>query len=136
LLRREALGIAAMHELRSLTLFNTDVANDELASVLDGCPHLEQLDLRGCFNILTTIALRARCAGIMSLMLPSIIDDEDDEDDTFVATVIIGIGSPIEMSSFVDDDATVLLGCSHHIISYALCLEFSFSVDQWIRLVI
>jgi hypothetical protein len=73
-----------MHELRSLTLFNTDVANDELASVLDGCPHLEQLDLRSCFNILTTNALRPRCAGIMSLMFPSIIDDEDD---TFVATV-------------------------------------------------
>jgi len=42
----------------------------------------------------------------MSLMFPSIIDDEDD---TFVATVIIGIGSPIEKSSFVDDDATVLI---------------------------
>nr|CAB3503679.1 unnamed protein product [Digitaria exilis] len=66
----EARGIAAMHELRSLTLLSCGVTNDDLAFVLDGCPHLEILDLRDCYNIFVDEALRARCAGIKSLMLP------------------------------------------------------------------
>lgn len=36
-----------MHQLRSLALHGSDVTNDELAFVLDGCPQLEVLDLRG-----------------------------------------------------------------------------------------
>ena len=67
----EALGVAAMHGLRTLALYGSDVTNDELASVLDGCPHLELLHLSDdCFNIVADDALRARCAGIKSLVLP------------------------------------------------------------------
>ncbi|PUZ50465.1 hypothetical protein GQ55_6G060400 [Panicum hallii var. hallii] len=66
----EALGFAAMHELRTLVLIGSDVTNDELASVIDCCPRLESLDLMDCFNIVANDALRARCAGIKSLMLP------------------------------------------------------------------
>lgn len=70
LLVREALGVATMHGLRSLILMGSDVTNGEVATILDGCPHLELLHLRGCFNIVVNDALRARCAGIKSLMLP------------------------------------------------------------------
>ncbi|RLN04868.1 putative F-box/LRR-repeat protein 23 [Panicum miliaceum] len=78
----DALGVAAMHELRSLTLVGSDVTNDELASVLDGCPHLELLHLSSdCFNIVSDDALRARCAGIKSLVLPPRRREVDDEDE-------------------------------------------------------
>ncbi|XP_039853257.1 putative F-box/LRR-repeat protein 9 [Panicum virgatum] len=74
----EALGVAAMHGLRTLALYGSDVTNDELAAVLDGCPHLESLDLSEYFNIVADDALRARCAGIKSLVLPlrREVDDE------------------------------------------------------------
>ena len=75
----EALGVAAMHGLRTLALHGSDVTNDELAAVLDGCPHLESLDMSKCFNIVADDALRARCAGIKSLVLPlREVDDEDE----------------------------------------------------------
>jgi len=64
----EALGVAAMHGLRTLALYGSDVTNDELAAVLDGCPHLESLHLSECFKIVADDALRARCAGIKSLV--------------------------------------------------------------------
>jgi hypothetical protein len=66
----EAISVATMHELRRLTLCNSDVTNDELVAILDGCPHLAHLDLRLCSNIVVDNALRARCAGIKSLILP------------------------------------------------------------------
>ncbi|CAO2142143.1 unnamed protein product [Urochloa humidicola] len=66
----DALGVAAMHELLTLVLFGSDITNGELASVLDGCPHLENLDLRGCLNIVVDDELQARCARIKSLVLP------------------------------------------------------------------
>ncbi|WVZ94626.1 hypothetical protein U9M48_040495 [Paspalum notatum var. saurae] len=72
----EVLGIAAMHELRSLTL-NDDVTNDELASILDGCPHLEFLDLSDCYGIVVDDALMARCAGIKSVTFPEVDEEEE-----------------------------------------------------------
>ena len=77
----EALGVAAMHGLRTLALLGSDVTNDELASVLDGCPHLELLHLSDdCFNIVADDALRARCARIKSLVLPPLHREIDDGD--------------------------------------------------------
>ena len=76
----EALGVAAMHGLRTLALLGSDVTNDELAAVLDGCPHLESLDLSECFNIVADDALRARCARIKSLVLPPLHREIDDGD--------------------------------------------------------
>ncbi|KAG0522860.1 hypothetical protein BDA96_07G074000 [Sorghum bicolor] len=67
----EADGVVAMHELRSLTLTNCNVTNNYLAAILDGCPHLEVLDLRLCIVIDIDPTLMARCAAIKSLRLPA-----------------------------------------------------------------
>ncbi|CAL5189560.1 unnamed protein product [Lathyrus oleraceus] len=37
-----------MPELRHLTIFKNELSNDGLLAILDGCPFLESLDLRGC----------------------------------------------------------------------------------------
>ncbi|XP_074269608.1 putative F-box/LRR-repeat protein 9 [Silene latifolia] len=48
----EALAIAGnMPELRHLQLFRNGLTNDGLRAILDGCPHLQSLDLRACFHI-------------------------------------------------------------------------------------
>lgn len=48
----EAQAIAqSMPELRHLQLFGNQMTNEGLQAILDGCPHLESLDLRQCFNI-------------------------------------------------------------------------------------
>ncbi|KAK6932117.1 Leucine-rich repeat [Dillenia turbinata] len=59
----EALAIAeCMPELRHLQLFGNKLTNDGLQAILDGCPHLEYLDLRWCFNITLPGDLGRRCA--------------------------------------------------------------------------
>jgi hypothetical protein len=45
-----------MHQLRSLALLNSTVTNDELAFILDGCRHVENLDFRGCHRIVVNDA--------------------------------------------------------------------------------
>ncbi|XP_059665984.1 F-box protein SKIP19-like [Cornus florida] len=48
----EALVVAGnMPELRNLKLFGNRMTNVGLQAILDGCPHLESLDLRQCFNV-------------------------------------------------------------------------------------
>ncbi|CAO2164106.1 unnamed protein product [Urochloa humidicola] len=66
----EALGIAAMRELRSLTLISSNITNDELVAILDGCPLLENLCLRDCYKVIADSTLRAKCARIKTLSLP------------------------------------------------------------------
>ena len=49
----EAVAIAKnMPELRHLQLIGNQLTNDGLQAILDGCPHLESLDLRKCFNVI------------------------------------------------------------------------------------
>jgi hypothetical protein len=89
-LRGGALGIATMRELRDLSLVGSDITTDELVAVIDGCPHLERLCVRDCYNVVVDDALRAKCARIGTLTLPSVQDKlaryySDDYDD-FQAT--------------------------------------------------
>lgn len=58
----EAQAIAEnMHELRHLQLLGNLLTNRGLLAILDGCPHLESLDLRQCFNIKLEGDLEKRC---------------------------------------------------------------------------
>ncbi|TVU43205.1 hypothetical protein EJB05_09652, partial [Eragrostis curvula] len=82
----EAIGIAAMLELRSLTLTRCDLTNDDLAVILDGCPHLELQSLTGCYNIAVDEALKAKCARIKTLKLPVFHAPDEDNYETFQAT--------------------------------------------------
>ncbi|XP_015695519.1 F-box protein SKIP19-like [Oryza brachyantha] len=79
----ELLGIAAMHELRCLTLKGMVVRGGALAAIVDGCPHLELLDADGCVLLDVDDALRARCAVIDSLKLPSGFVAASDYDDYY-----------------------------------------------------
>ncbi|KAJ3688883.1 hypothetical protein LUZ61_018047 [Rhynchospora tenuis] len=59
----EALGIATtMHQLRHLQLIGNRLTNEGLTAILDGCPHLETLDISRCFNVNIDDDMYARCA--------------------------------------------------------------------------
>ncbi|KAJ8758672.1 hypothetical protein K2173_000393 [Erythroxylum novogranatense] len=59
----EALAIAGnMPELRHLQIFGNQLTNNGLQAILDGCPHLESLDLRQCFNVTLDGSLSKLCA--------------------------------------------------------------------------
>nr|KYP45157.1 F-box protein SKIP19 [Cajanus cajan] len=74
----EAYAIAeTMPKLCHLQLFGNKLTNDGLLAILDGCPHLESLDLRQCFNVNLVGGLGKRCAEqIKDLRLP--YDPTDD----------------------------------------------------------
>ncbi|MCD7460167.1 hypothetical protein HAX54_042976 [Datura stramonium] len=58
----QALAIArSMPELRHLALVDNALTNVGLEAILDGCPHLESLDLRRCYNIDLEGDLGRRC---------------------------------------------------------------------------
>lgn len=58
----EALNIAKnMPQLCHLQLFGNRMTNNGLQAILDGCPHLESLDLRQCFNVNLKGDLAKRC---------------------------------------------------------------------------
>ncbi|CAL5007852.1 unnamed protein product [Urochloa decumbens] len=67
----EAMGIAKMHELCSLQLFTCELTNAGVAAIHDGCPDLDSLDIRQCFNVkMDRAAIRAKCSRIKMLKLP------------------------------------------------------------------
>ncbi|KHN47343.1 F-box protein SKIP19 [Glycine soja] len=74
----EAFAIAeTMPGLHHLQLFGNKLTNEGLLAILDGCPHLESLDLRQCFNVNLAGSLGKRCAEqIKELRLPC--DPTDD----------------------------------------------------------
>ncbi|KAK1279500.1 putative F-box/LRR-repeat protein 23 [Acorus gramineus] len=66
-----------MPGLRRLQLFGNLLSNDGLHAILDGCPQLESLDIRQCFNVCLEGSLRKTCLDrIKNLKLPS--DPTDD----------------------------------------------------------
>ena len=74
----EAVAVAeSMPELRHLQLFGNKLTDDGLNAILNGCPHLESLDLRQCLNVNLSGDLGKRCAErIKSLWRPK--DPTDD----------------------------------------------------------
>ncbi|TVU43182.1 hypothetical protein EJB05_09627, partial [Eragrostis curvula] len=64
-----AIGIAAMRELRHTSAFLIDAGNDELAAIIDGCPHLETLSVLECFGMVADSTLQAKCARIKTVEL-------------------------------------------------------------------
>lgn len=59
----EAVAIAEnFHELCHLEIFGNKLTNVGLVSILTGCPKLESLDLRQCFNVDLGDDLDKRCA--------------------------------------------------------------------------
>lgn len=59
---RGAQAIAEnMHELQHLQLFGNKLTNSGLLAILDGCPQLQTLDLRQCFNVSLQGDLEKRC---------------------------------------------------------------------------
>uniref|UniRef100_A0A0E0ARS3 F-box domain-containing protein n=1 Tax=Oryza glumipatula TaxID=40148 RepID=A0A0E0ARS3_9ORYZ len=90
--RRRPLGIAAMRELRHLTLVGVaGVGDDELAAIVDGgCPHLEVLHVSECPGLaaVDVAALRAKCGGVKELTLhPCVTAADDDQPATAPAEV-------------------------------------------------
>ncbi|KAK4440210.1 putative F-box/LRR-repeat protein 23 [Sesamum alatum] len=81
-----AVAVAkTMPNLRHLRLFQNEMKNEGLQAILDGCPHLESLDLRQCYGIDLGGVLGKRCCQqIKHLKLPSdsVADYEWDAGDT------------------------------------------------------
>ena len=72
-LNEEAIAIGNNFcEIRHLQLIGNSMTNIGLEALLDGCPHLESLDLRLCLNIDLSGDLGKRCAEqIKYLRLPN-----------------------------------------------------------------
>ncbi|RZC66152.1 hypothetical protein C5167_009845 [Papaver somniferum] len=79
----EALAIAGnMPELRHLRLFGNNLTNVGLKAILDGCLHLESLDLRQCFNVNLEGDLLRSCGDrLIKLRLPNDSTDDYEFDD-------------------------------------------------------
>ncbi|KAJ3692321.1 hypothetical protein LUZ60_012671 [Juncus effusus] len=68
---QDAFGIGkSMKELRCLQLIGNRITNKGLKAILQGCPHLETLDIRACHNIKMDPDLRARCGRVKTVRLP------------------------------------------------------------------
>jgi hypothetical protein len=62
--------------------FHIRLTNDGLKAILDGCPHLETLDIRRCYNVNMDADMRARCARLRTIRLPGdSVDDYEFEAD-------------------------------------------------------
>ncbi|XP_058734866.1 putative F-box/LRR-repeat protein 23 [Vicia villosa] len=79
----EAFVIAkTMVGLRDLKIPGNSLTNAGLLAILAGCPHLEILDIRACYNLHLDESLKKKCIDqIKDLLLPEpVYDDYWDED--------------------------------------------------------
>ncbi|XVF68320.1 hypothetical protein PTKIN_Ptkin10aG0195300 [Pterospermum kingtungense] len=95
-----------MHGLRHLQLVGNDLSNRGLQAILDGCPYLESLDLRNCFNVNLEGDLGKRCAEqIKNLKRP----DDSILDYQFADAEMNGYRGLPEYSHLYPDDVWSLL---------------------------
>lgn len=67
----EALSIAMhMQQLHRLQLIGNNLTNIGLLAILNNCPNLQYLDLRGCLNVNLDENMKKKCAKIKDLRLP------------------------------------------------------------------
>lgn len=67
----EALAIANhMQQLHCLQLIGNSLTNTGLLAILDNCPALQHLDIRGCLSVNLDENVKKRCAMIKELRLP------------------------------------------------------------------
>ncbi|KAJ3698583.1 hypothetical protein LUZ61_002288 [Rhynchospora tenuis] len=111
----DALGIAKnMHQLHHLQLIGNRLTNEGLKAILDGCPYLETLDIRHCYNVNMDPDMRPRCAKLKTIRLPNdSLDDVDNISDDYEETYsdypfVDNISDDYEETysdyPFVDDD--------------------------------
>ncbi|KAI5407341.1 putative F-box/LRR-repeat protein 23 [Lathyrus oleraceus] len=84
---KEAFAIAkTMSGLQHLELWGNKLTNEGLVSILDGCPNLESLDLRMCYNLVMSENLAKRCyENIKYFRYPDeYIDEHDDDNDDHI----------------------------------------------------
>ena len=87
---KEALAIAkTMPELRHLELWGNKLTNNGLIAILGGCPYLESLDVRMCYNLVIHGNLAKRCfenTRVKYFRYPNeyINGFDNDDDDDFV----------------------------------------------------
>ncbi|XP_062162817.1 putative F-box/LRR-repeat protein 23 isoform X2 [Alnus glutinosa] len=98
-----AIAIAEnMSELRHLQLFGNRLTNDGLQAILDGCPHLESLDLRECFNVSLAGNLGRGCSEqIKDLWRPH--DSTDDYDFKYDLRIYIRYFEDLDDFDVYDD---------------------------------
>ncbi|KAM5587553.1 F-box protein SKIP19-like [Rosa sericea] len=83
---KHALAIAGtMHNLHHLQIFANKLTNDGLQAILDGCPPLESLDLRQCYNLNLEEDLEKRLVERIKLLR---LPDDSTDDYEFDATVL------------------------------------------------
>ncbi|KAF8034125.1 hypothetical protein BT93_C0412 [Corymbia citriodora subsp. variegata] len=74
-----------MHGLRHLQLIGNHMTNEGLVVILDGCPHLEYLDLRRCYDVDMEGDLGKRCTEQIKDLRRPFDPTDDNEFDAFHA---------------------------------------------------
>lgn len=98
----EALGIAnTMPGLQNLQLIGNNLTNDGLMAILDGCPHLQSLDIRQCYNIQMDDVMKSKCARIRDLKHPH-DSISDFKYRAYIVSSIANSGSDFEVDMYDD----------------------------------